>query len=138
MVTKLSIRDLCDKYIRVRKYWIHHTPFNLIFGVEATGILDLCFPDKPDNVPKNLEHAYQYWIGNLTLLRKLARENNVRAKEIQKLRYDRHTKPHKLKVGDKVLIKVHGIREHEDINYDNSSRGYIQLFLSFTNKCYLV
>ena len=27
-------------------------------GVEATGILDLCFPYKPDNAPKNLEHAY--------------------------------------------------------------------------------
>ena len=56
-----------------------------------------------------------YWFDNLKLLRKLARENNVRAKEIQELRYDRHTKPHKLKVGDKVFIKVHGMREHEHI-----------------------
>ena len=47
-----------------------YTPFNLIFGVEATGILDLCFADKPDNVPKNLEHAYKYWFDNLKLLRK--------------------------------------------------------------------
>ena len=103
--------------------------------MEATGILDLCFPDKPDNVPKNLEHAYQYWIGNLTLLRKLARENNVRAKEIQKLRYDRHTKPHKLKVGDKVLIKVHGIREHEDIKLRQQFKGVYTIvsFLSPTN-----
>ena len=91
-----------------------HTPFNLIFGVEATGILYLCFPDKPDNVPKNLEYAYKYWFDNLTLLRKLARENNVRAKEIQKLKYDSHTKPPKFKVGDKVFIKVHGINEHDD------------------------
>ena len=92
-----------------------HTPFNLIlFGVEATGILDLYFPDKPDNVTKNLEHAYKYWFDNLTLLRKVARENNVRAKYIQKLKYDKHTKPHKLEVGNKVFMKVHGMNEHDD------------------------
>ena len=48
------------------------------------------------------------------MLRKLTRENNVRAKEIQKLKYDKHTKPHKLEVADKVFMKVHGMREHDD------------------------
>ena len=103
--------------------------------MEATGILDLCFPDKPDNVPKNLEHAYKYWFDNLKLLRKLARENNVRAKEIQKLRYDRHTKTHKLKVGDKVFIKVHRMSEHEDMKLRQQFKGIYTIvsFLSPTN-----
>ena len=108
MVTKLRIRDLCDKYIRVRKYWIHTFQFNIWCG--SNRYFKSVFPDKPDNVPKNQEHAYKYWFDNLTLLRKLARENNVRAKAIQKLKYDRHTKPHKLKVGDRVFMKVHGLK----------------------------
>ena len=45
-----------------------HTPFNFIFGVEATNIFDLCFQDKPDNVHNNLEHAFKYWFDNLMLL----------------------------------------------------------------------
>ena len=112
-----------------------YTPFNLIFGVEATGVLDLCFPDKPDNVPGNLEHAYRCWIGNLDLLRRLAGENNVRAKEIQRLRYDRHTKPHELKVGDRVFIGVHRVNGHEDMKLRQQFRGIYTIvsFLSPTN-----
>ena len=69
------------------------------------------------------------------MLRKLARENNVRAKEIQKLRYDRHTKPHKLKVGDKVFIKVHRMNEHEDMKLRQQFKGIYTIvsFLSPTN-----
>ena len=80
-------------------------------------------------------HNYKYWFDNLTLLRKTARENNVRAKEIQKLKYDRHTKPHKLEMGDKVLMKVHGIKEHDDIKLRQRFKGVYTIvpFLSPTN-----
>ena len=49
------------------------SPFTLIYGTEATSVLDLCLPEVPENVPKTIEHAYTYWFDNLTLLRKLAR-----------------------------------------------------------------
>ena len=48
-------------------------PFSLIYGTEATSVLDLCLPEVPDNVPKTIEHAYKYWFDNMTLLRKLAK-----------------------------------------------------------------
>ena len=85
------------------------SPFSLIYGTEATSVLDLCLPEVPENVPKTIEHAYQYWFDNLTLLRKLARENMMCAKQKQKIQYDRHTRPHNL-VGVKVLIKIHRLK----------------------------
>ena len=91
-----------------------HTPYSLVYGVEPTDILDLCLPDRPDNVPTNFENAYKYWFDNMTLIRRLARENNIRVKQSQKLQYDKHTRPHGLKVGDKVFVKVQGLRENED------------------------
>ena len=112
-----------------------HTPYSLVYGVEPTDILDLCLPDRPDNVPTNLENAYKYWFDNLTLIRRLARENNIRAKLRQKLQYDKQTRPHGLKVGDKVFIKVQGLRENEDIQLRQQFKGVykIDYFLSPTN-----
>ena len=49
------------------------SPFSLIYGTEATSVLDSCLPEVPENVPKTIEHAYKYWFDNVTLLRKLAR-----------------------------------------------------------------
>ena len=34
------------------------SPFSLIYGTEATNVLDLCLPEVPKNVPKAIEHAY--------------------------------------------------------------------------------
>ena len=31
------------------------SPFSLIYGTEATIVLDLCLPEVPDNVPKTVE-----------------------------------------------------------------------------------
>ena len=112
-----------------------YTPYSLVYGVEPTDILDLCLPDRPDNIPKNLENAYKYWFDNLTLIRRLARENNIRAKQNQKIQYDKHTRPHGLKVGDKVFVKVQGLRENEDIKLRQQFKGVykIDYFLSPTN-----
>ena len=82
------------------------SPFSLIYGTEVTSVLDLCLPEVPENVPKTIEHAYKYWFDNLTLLRKLARENMICSKQ-KKIQYDRHTRPHNFRVGDKVFIKIH-------------------------------
>ena len=40
------------------------SPFSLIYGTEATSVLDLCLPEVPENVPKTIEHAYKYWFDN--------------------------------------------------------------------------
>ena len=90
------------------------SPFSLIYGTEATSVLDLCLPEVPENVPKTMEHAYKYWFDNLTLLRKLARENMICSKQKQKIQYDRHTRPHNFIVGDKVFIKIHRLKDNED------------------------
>ena len=50
-----------------------HTPYSLVYGVEPTDILDLCLPDRPDNVPTNLENAYKYWFDILILIRRLGK-----------------------------------------------------------------
>ena len=34
------------------------SPFSLIYGTEATSVLDLCLPEVLENVPKTIEHAY--------------------------------------------------------------------------------
>ena len=88
--------------------------FSLIYGTEATSVLDLCLPEVPENVPKTIEHAYKYWFDNMTLLRKLARENMICAKQKQKIQYDRHTRPHNFIVGDKVFIKIHRLKDNDD------------------------
>ena len=67
-------------------------------------MLDLCLLEVPENVHKTIEHAYKYWFDNLTLLRKLARENMICSKQKQNIQYDRHTRPHKFRVGDKGFI----------------------------------
>ena len=82
-----------------------------------------------------MENAYKYWVDNLTLIRRLTRENNIRAKQNQKIQYDKHTRPHGLKVGDKVFVKVQGLRENEDIKLRQQFKGVykIDYFLSPTN-----
>ena len=69
---------LCNSYICVREY--KASPFSLIYGTEATSVLDLCLPEGPDNVHKTMKQAHNHWIENLTLLRKLARENMICSK----------------------------------------------------------
>ena len=90
------------------------SPFSLIYGTEATSVLYLCLPEVPENVHKTMEHAYHYWFDNLTLLRKLARENMICSKQKQKIQYDRYTRPHNFIVGDKVFIKIHRLMENDD------------------------
>ena len=60
------------------------SPFSLIYGREATSVIYLCLPEVPENVPKTIEHAYNYWFDNLTLLRKLASKNMICSKQKQK------------------------------------------------------
>ena len=45
------------------------SPFSLIYGTEATSVLDLCLPEGPENVHKTMKQAHNHWIENLTLLR---------------------------------------------------------------------
>ena len=86
-------------------------------------MLDLCLPAVPENVPKTIKHAYKYWFDNLTLLRKLARENMICAKQKQKIQYDCHTPPHNFRVGDKVFIKIHRLKVNEDGKLRQQYRG---------------
>ena len=83
----------------------NQTPFSLLFGLNTTSILDLCFPKEPEVVPKNMEQAYNYWFNNLSKLRELARENMFIAKLIQKRNYDKTTRDHSFKIGQKVYRK---------------------------------
>ena len=111
------------------------SPFSVIYGTEATSVLDLCLPEVPDNVSKTIEHAYKYWFDNLTLLRKLARENLICAKQTQKIQYDRRTRPHNFRVGDKVFIKIYRLKENGDGILRQQYRGIytINYFLSPSN-----
>ena len=111
------------------------SPFSLIYGTEATSVLDFCLPEVPENVPKTMEHAYKYWFDNMTLLRKLARENMICSKQKQKIQYDRHTRPHNFIVGDKVFIKIHRLMDNEDGKLRPQYRGIykIKSFLSPSN-----
>ena len=62
----------------------------------------------------------------MTLLRKLARENMMCAKQNQNIQYDRHTRPHNFRVGDKVFIKINRLKENEDGKLRQKYRGFIQ------------
>ena len=114
---------------------IKASPFSLIYGTEATSVIDLCLPEVPENVPKAIEHVYTYWFDNLTLLRKLARENMICAKQKQKIQYDRHMRPHNFRVGDKVFIKIHRLKENEDGKLRPQHKGVytINSFLNPSN-----
>ena len=57
------------------------------------------------------------------LLRKLAREDMICSKQKQKIQYDRHTRPHNFRVGDKVYIKMHRLKEYEDCKLRQQYRG---------------
>ena len=46
------------------------------------------------------------------------------AKQKQKIQYDRHTRPHNFRVGDKVFIKIH--HSMEIVNYDSNIEVFIQ------------
>ena len=77
----------------------------------------------------------KYWFDNLTLLRKLARENMICSKQNQKIQYDRHTRQHNFRVGDKVFIKIHRLKGNEDSKLRQQYRGIytINSFLSPSN-----
>ena len=102
------------------------SPFGLIYGTEATSVLDLCLPEVPENIPKTIEHAYTYWFDNLSSLRNLARKKLICAKQKQKIQYDRHTRPHNFRVGGKVFIKIHRLKENEDSKLLQQYMGFIQ------------
>ena len=89
----------------------------------------------PENVPKTIEHAYKYWFDNMTLLRKLARENMICSKQRQNIPYNRHTRPHNFIVGDKVFIKIQRLKENEDNKVRQQYRGVytIKKCISTTN-----
>ena len=57
------------------------------------------------------------------------------SKKKQKIQYDRHTRPHNFRVGDKVFIKINRIKENEDSKLRQQYRGIytINSFLSPTN-----
>ena len=57
------------------------------------------------------------------------------AKQKQKIQYDRHTRPHNFRVGDKVFIKIHRLKENVDGKLRPQYRGVytINSFLSPTN-----
>ena len=74
-----------------------------------------------------LTRIKKFFLDNLTLLRKLERENMICSKQKQKIQYDRHTRPHNFRVGDKVLIKIHRLKENEDeVSYNNNIEEFIQ------------
>ena len=106
------------------------SPFSLIYGMEATSVLDLCLPEVPAYVPKTIEQAYKYWSDNLTLLRKLAQENMICSKQKQKIQYDHNTRPHNIIVGDKVFIKIQCLKENEDSKLRQQYKG-VYTILSF-------
>ena len=110
------------------------TPLSLLFGV-TSNVLDLCLPDNPEVVPKNMEQAYNYWFSNLTKLRKLARENIQVSKTIQKRNYDKNCRRHSFAIGDKVFIKLHGLKPGQDTKLSPHFKGYytIHEFLGDTN-----
>ena len=112
-------------------------PFSLIYGTESTSGLDLCLPEVPENVPKTIEHTYKYWFDNLTLLRKLARENMICAEQKQMIQYDRHTRTHNFIVGNKVLIKIHRLQENEGNKLRPQYRG-IYTITSFLSLSYVI
>ena len=112
------------------------SPFSLIYGTEATSMLDVWLPAVSDNVPKPIEHAYKYWFDNRTYYVNWARENMICAKQKHKIQYDRHTRPHNLRVGDKVFIKIHRLKENEDGKLRQQYRGVYTInsfFLSPSN-----
>ena len=84
------------------------SPFSLIHGTEATSVL--CVPEVP---VKTSEHTYTYCFDNLDFITS-ARENMMCAKQKQKIKYDRHTRPHNFRMGDKVFIKIHRLKENGD------------------------
>ena len=98
-------------------------------------MLDLCLPEGPEKVHKTMKQAHNHWIENLTLLRKLARENMICSKQKQKIQYDRHTRPHNFIVGDKVFIKIHRLLDNEDGKLRSQYRGIftIKSFMSPSN-----
>ena len=57
------------------------------------------------------------------------------AKQKQNIQYDRHTRPHNFRVGDKVFIKIHRLKENEDSKLRQQYRGIyaINYFLSPSN-----
>ena len=77
-------------------------------------MLDLCLLEVPENVPKTIEHAYKYWFDNVTLLRKLARENMICSKQKQRFNTIVIRVHIIFRVGDKVFIKIHQLNENED------------------------
>ena len=54
-------KNLCYVTYVINTYVSESTkasPFSLIYGTEATSVLDMCLPEVPENVPKTIEHAY--------------------------------------------------------------------------------
>ena len=45
------------------------------------------------------------------------------AKQKQKIQYDRHTRPHNFRVGDKIFIKIHRLKENVDGKLRPQYRG---------------
>ena len=111
------------------------TPFSLVFGLDTVNILDLCFPDHEEIVPKNMQQAYHYWFENLTSLRKLAQQNMIITKQTQKIQYDKKARDHLFKLNDKVLIKIKALKDGEDYKLSPKYKGYytIEKFIGDTN-----
>ena len=57
------------------------------------------------------------------------------SKQKQKIQYDRHTRPHNFRVGDKVFINIHRLKENEDSKLRQQYRRIhtINYFLSPSN-----
>ena len=68
-------------------------------------------------------YIYKYWFDNLTLVRKLARENINCSKHRQQIHYDRHNRPHYFIVGYNVIIKIQGLKENEDCKIRQQYKG---------------
>ena len=109
--------------------------FSLMHGIEPLGILDLCLPATPDDIPTNMQQAHKYWSSNLTMLRKLAIDNIAMAQAIQKKNYDAHARPHNFSLADKVYVKLHRTEEHDDAKLRQQYKGIFKItkFISPTN-----
>ena len=80
------------------------TPFALLYGRRAGLPNDISLWNDSKLSPSNSENA-QKIIQNIHIGQQIAKENNTRAQQKNKLRYDKKTTPVQFKVGDKVLLR---------------------------------
>lgn len=86
----------------------NYTPFNLLYGFEATLSAEL---RKSPNPLYNYNDYIQELRVRLQSSYNVARENLIKSKENTKRSYDQGTKPINLNIGDLVLLKISTTRK---------------------------